>query len=207
MNIQKNKECLHSFYHLILKKCLDHVKHKSVYHTMRYFNFGENLITWVEIVQERFLISTQNLGFIFEWNSPQKALFQDTPTSSYLYLLLGQVVSDRLLENHSIKPIMVQGEPVLLSQYADDTDIYMMYNQASYQALISTWEDFSKHTGLQINYKKSMVSHIGALGCNSVKLSSSKKLTWSNDTINVLEIKVNLHDKDTIFVNYMPLLE
>ena len=40
-----------------------------------------------------------------------------------------------------------------------------------------------------------------------MKISSSKKLTWSNDTINVLGIKVNLHNKDTIFVNYIPLLE
>ena len=83
----------------------------------------------------------------------------------------------------------------------------MMYDQASYQALISTFEDFSKHTGLQINYKKSMVYCIGALRHTSVKLSSLKRLTWSNDNINVLGIKVNLHNKDTIFVNYITLLE
>ena len=70
---------------------------------------------------------------------------------------------------------MVQGEePVLLSQYADDTDIYMMYDQASHQALISTLEDFSKHTGLQINYKKSTVYCIGALRHTSVKLKFQK---------------------------------
>ena len=40
-----------------------------------------------------------------------------------------------------------------------------------------------------------------------MKLSSSKKLTWFNDAINVLGIKVNLHKKDAIFVNYIPLLE
>ena len=82
----------------------------------------------------------------------------------------------------------------------------MMYDQASYQALINTLEEFSKHTGLQINYKKSIVYCIGALRHTSVKLSSSKKLTWSNNTIIVLEIKVNLHNKDIIFVNYIPLL-
>ena len=102
---------------------------------------------------------------------------------------------------------MAQGELVLLSQYAGDIDIYMMYDKASYQALIGTLEDFSKHIGLQINYKKSTVYYIGALRHTSVKLTSSKKLTWSNDTINVLGIKVNLHNKDTIFVNYIPLLE
>ena len=94
-----------------------------------------------------------------------------------------------------------------MSQYADDTDIYMMYDQGSYQALIGTLEDFFKHTGLQINYKKSMVYCIGAQRHTSLKLSSSKRLTWSNDTINVLGIKGNLHNKDIIFVNYVPLLE
>ena len=102
---------------------------------------------------------------------------------------------------------MVQGEPVLLSQYADDADIYTIHDQASYQVLIGTLEDFSKHTGLQINYKKSMVYCIGALRHTSVTLSSSKELTWSNYTINVLGIKVNLHNKGTIFVNYISLLE
>ena len=48
---------------------------------------------------------------------------------------------------------MVQGEPVLLSQYADVTNKYMMYDQASYWALINTLEDMSKCTGLQINYR------------------------------------------------------
>ena len=81
----------------------------------------------VEIVLEGFLICTQNAGFISEWISPQKTLFQ--PTSSYVYLLLGQVLPDRLLEDHYTKPITVQEDPVVLSQYADDTDIYMMYDQ------------------------------------------------------------------------------
>ena len=156
---------------------------------------------------EGFLICTQNESFISEWISPQKALFQGAPTLPYSYLLLGQVLSDRLLENHDIKPKMVQGEPVLLSQYADDTYIYMMYKQASYQAFINTLEDFSECTGLQINYKKSTVYCIGALRHTSMRLSCSKKLTQSNDTINVLGIKVNLHNKDTIFVNYIPLLQ
>ena len=77
---------------------------------------------------------------------------------------------------------MVQWEPVLLSQYADGTDIYVVYNQASYQPL-HTLEDFSKHTVLQINYKKSMVYPIGTLRQTSVKFSSSTKLTWSNDLL------------------------
>ena len=93
-----------------------HVEHKSVYQAIRYFNFGENLIKWVEIVLEGFLICTQNAGFISEWISPQKELFQGAPILPYLYLLLGQLLSDKLLEHHNIKPIMVQGEPVLLSQ-------------------------------------------------------------------------------------------
>ena len=145
-------------------------------------------------------------SFLSEWIWPEKALFQGASTSPYLYLLLGQVLSDKLLENHNVKCTMVQRELVHLSQYANDTDIYMMYNQSSYQALISTLEDFSKHTGLQINYKKSMIYCIGALRHTSVKLSGFKKLTWSNDTINVLGIKINLHNKDTIFVHYIPLL-
>ena len=134
-----------------------------MYQAMTYFNFGENLFKWVQILMEGFLICTQNAGFISEWISPQKALFQGAPTLPYLYLLLGKVLSDRSSENHNIKPIIVQGELVLLSQYADDTDIYMMYNQASYQAPLGTLEDYSKHTGLQINYKKSTVYCIGAL--------------------------------------------
>ena len=100
-----------------------------MYQAMRYYNFGENLIKWVQIVMEGFLICTQNAGFISKWISPQKALFQDAPTSPYLYLHLGQVLSDRLLGNVNIKSIMVQRELVLLSQYADDTDIYMMYDK------------------------------------------------------------------------------
>ena len=79
------------------EKCFDCVEYESMYQAMRYFNFGENLIKWVEIVLEGFLIYTQNAGFLSEWISPQKALFQGAPTSPYLYLLLGQVLSDRLL--------------------------------------------------------------------------------------------------------------
>ena len=108
---------------LDFKKCFDPVEDKSVYQAIRYFNFGKNLVKWVKIVLEGFLICTKNTGFVSEWILLQKAIFQGAPTSPYLYLLLGHILSDRSLENHNNKPIMVQGEPVLLSQYSDDTDI------------------------------------------------------------------------------------
>ena len=61
------------------------------------------------------------------------------------------------------------------------------------------------HTGLTVNYDKTLIYRIGSLAHSDAKLYTSKEFTWTNDSFNLLGIQI-MNDNDEI-LNYLPVIE
>ena len=78
----------------------------------------------------------------------------------------------------------------LVSQYADDMDIFMMNDKKSLQSAIDILSYFQYQTGLHVNYNKTSVYRIGSLKHTNAKLYTTQEVKWMSDTIMVLCVKI-----------------
>ena len=96
-----------------------------------------------------------------------------------------------------IKGIVVYDKETKLSQYADDTTIYLGGDKESLCGVMRILEWFRKVSGLAINKDKTSVIKIGALRGRSVSWEGKFRLKWTAE-FDVLGIKYNINKMATI---------
>ena len=96
---------------------------------------------------------------------------------------------------------------LLLGQFADDMDIYQLFDQESLNAIVNILDTFHMHSGFTINYDKTQMYRIGSLKNIAAKLVTQKGIVWTNEPINVLGVYI-AHDSETLIkLNYKPLVD
>ena len=111
-----------------LEKCFDHIEHGAVRGSLEYFNFGPKHINWVMLLLNDFELCVQNNSNISSWLTPTRSVHQGCCLAPYLYLLCGQVLSHKIKENPYIHGINMYDIVALLSQFADDTTLFLSYD-------------------------------------------------------------------------------
>ena len=74
---------------------------------------------------------------------------------------------------------------VKISQYADDTIVYIDGSCESLTETLETLDNFAPFSGLQVNYDKSTIFRIGSLKSSNVVYCADRQLKWSNSSINI----------------------
>ena len=81
-------------------------------------------------------------------------------------------MSRKINQNPNIKGIPMGDEILhLLSQFADDTALYLQYDKLTIESVIATLMYIEAHTGL--NYDKTLMYRIGSLAHSDAKLYTS----------------------------------
>ena len=78
----------------------------------------------------------------------------------------------------------------IISQFADDTDLYLAFEQETVTATFQVLSDIEKCTGLKVSYEKTTLYRIGSLCNSNAKLITPRKVNWENDYTNTLGIDV-----------------
>ena len=100
-------------------------------------------------------------------------------------------------ENKNIKGIIVYNKEVKLTQYADDTTVFLNGDRESLCCAMPVLEWFRKISGLAINIDKTNVVKIGALRGRSIPWEGKFGLKWVTD-FEVLGIKYRIIHMETI---------
>ena len=144
---------------------------------------------------------------ISEWFTLTRGLFQGNPLSSTLFILIVEIMSTMIRENEDIKGICILDMEFKIVQFADDTNLFLLFEEKTIQATTNTLTVFERNSGLKLNYEKSNVFRIGALKDTDVKIYTTKQLAWTNDLIKVLGVNIS-HDKQIqIESNYEHMLD
>ena len=69
----------------------------------------------------------------------------------------------------------------LLSQFADNLNLYMKFNQRNWEVTISTFEKFEEMSGMKVNYDKTLVYRLGLIKNTGGKFYSKNKISWMNE--------------------------
>ena len=107
------------------EKCFDMIEHTAINGALNYFGFGPKYKRWLMLLFTDFEICTQNNGMISNWISPTRGLHQGCYISPHIYNLVGQLFADLFTHSSKIKGILLREVLNLLSQFADDTSVYL----------------------------------------------------------------------------------
>ena len=174
-----------------MAKCFDRLEHQAIFGSLRYFNFGENIIKWIPLFYNKFMIRTQNFGILSERWTKHRGTNQGCPLSPGLYLLTAEILANKLRQHKDIKGIDIDGVKFLISQFADDTDLYLSFDQNTINATFSVLSDIEKNTGLLVSYEKTTLYRIGSLAGSNAKLFTPRKVVWAENYINTLGIDIS----------------
>ena len=78
----------------------------------------------------------------------------------------------------------------LLSQFADDTDLFLTFTKENLIEVTNTLNVVERNTGLKVNYDKNSIYCIGFLVYINSKFYTQKQSRWTNKTINILGVNV-----------------
>lgn len=97
-------------------------------------------------------------------------------------------MANKLRNNPLIKGIKVGQIEYLISQFADDTDLYLSYDQETVSQTFSVLTGIEMNTGRQILYEKTTMYRIDSLANSHAKLITPRKVCWTNNYINTLGV-------------------
>ena len=142
-------------------KCFDKIEINSILGALKYFGYGERFTKMIEIMQLNFQSCVTNNGYLSPWFDVTRSTHQGDPQAAYLFLLCGEVMSHIIKQNSDISPLEIRGVQELISQFADDTQLFETEQRTSLEATAVSMRKVQKNLGLEINFEKSKIHLIG----------------------------------------------
>ena len=144
--------------------------------------------------------------FILKFFDIKRGCRQGDPISPYLFILCAEILKLLIQNNKKVKGIDINGYEVKISQFADDTTIFLDGSQLSLQTALNILETFGTISGLVMNTSKTKVIWLGRNRFLKDKLKVNVKLDWENQEFSVLGITFDGDLKHTIELNYEKVL-
>ena len=107
---------------------------------------------------------------------------QGDPLSPYIFIL-----SNKIRNNKSIKGMHINQSEHTISQYADDTSVFLDGSEKSLNEL----EDFAYISGLKNNFEKTQLVWIDSKKFDTSSIKLKWKLLWGKQTFKLLSINFN----------------
>ena len=141
------------------KKAFDTLEWNFIIRTLRYYNFGVSLITWVKLFYTDISSCIQNNGWSSDFFNLTRGIRQGCPLSPYLFILCVEILGSAIRNHDQIKGICVLGTECKLSQYADDTTLILDGSDNSVHQSFNLLVSFAALSGLRVNYEKTEALH------------------------------------------------
>ena len=117
----------------------------------------------------------------------QRGCRQGDPISPYIFILCAEVLSHMIRKDNLIKGLLIQNKEYKLSQYADNTQIFLDGSELSLRKTLAKLKSFHSFSGLQINVKKRAI-WIGSMNKSNRKMCEDYKLDWNQGPFKILGV-------------------
>ena len=128
--------------------------------TLRLFNFGVDVQNWIEVFYTNVTSCVLNNGYASTFFSLQRGVRQSCPLSGVLFVLFVELFSRAVKKVTNIKGIQVNKFELKISQYADDTTVFVR-DLDSVTSLLNLLSDFHACSGLEISTTKTEAMWLG----------------------------------------------
>lgn len=188
------------------EKAFDSINWSFIQNALIYFNFGENIRKWITVFYKNITSCVFINGQYSEWFKIFRGTRQGDPLSPYLFLLCAEILALMIKKNKNIIGININGENVLLSQFADDTAFYLDGSEGSFDSCMQILKSFALMSGLKINFDKTIAVWLGKKRKSQICYSKELKIIWNPDTFKYLGVIFSTELEKMPSLNYEPKL-
>ena len=173
-------------------KCFDMIEFCAIEGAMKFFDFGEKIISYVRLLYTKFQTAIIHNGFISTFFTPTRGIHQGCAQSGYNFLLNAEILAEKISRNPKIAKIQINQNPINpVSQFVNDLTLFTLPDQESLEEIVRIFDEFQQKTGLTISYEKSVISRLGPIRNTSFKLKLSKKFKWHDTNLIALGIALD----------------
>ena len=169
------------------EKAFDTVSWKFLLDCLKTYNFGDNYINAIKTLYNGIETCVTNNGHISQFFKPSRGIRQGCPISALLFILVVETLANTIRRNRKIKGIKIGKNEWKISQYADDTCLFLK-DELSLSLVLRLIDSFAKCSGLRMNKDKTEALYIGV---SSNYLHKVKEIKWSNHNIKCLGVYIN----------------
>ena len=175
------------------EKAIDSVSWKFLYKALEFYGFSEKFIQWIKLFNnDRGYIYVLQSGFLSKRIPIRQGCRQGDPISSYLFLIAAEVMALMIKFNKDIIGITIENHEFKLTQFADDTTLFLDGSSTSLQAALNTLEIFCNFSGLKMNKEKTKMIWIGQKKFSKEKLQTPHKLNWGDTDFSILGLEFSV---------------
>ena len=184
------------------EKAFDTVHWDFIAKSLQIFNFGPSIIKWVKTFYTDINSRVINNGHLSDKFEIYQGVRQGCPLSPYLFIICAEILAEMIRNDENIHGIRVDNKHYVISQYADDTILTILYEEKILTKVIEVFEDYTHFSGLRVNIEKTEVIPIGPIKYNHQIFEAHRGLKWSSGPIKVLGITLHHEHETTIQTNY-----
>ena len=175
------------------EKAFDSIDTNFLIETLQFYGFGPSICQWVRTFYSNITSAVVNNGHISKSFEINRGVRQGDPLSPYLFILVAEILSSAIKWNPEIKGIKVDDSEFLISQYADDTSLFLDGSEESLREALETLDKFGKCSGLTANVEKTSAIWIGNKK-KSIETFTDVNIKWNREGIfKCLGIKYNIN--------------
>ena len=184
-------------------KAFDSVSWSFIEKCLDFFNFGEMMKQWFKTFYCDLTSCVSVNGGYTKWFQIQRGCRQGDPVSPYIFLICAEILSLLIRNNNNIKGIQIdQDLMVLLSQFADDTSLFLDGSRESFEATIATLQFFASFSGLDMNLDKTQIIWIGSKRNSDLRYMPHLNFQWNPPVFKALGVFFSTNLNSIVDINY-----
>ena len=143
------------------EKAFDSVAWSFIEKSFKFYNFNNEIIQWIKTfyngIKSTVIVNKSPTA----WFPIERGCRQGDPISPYIFLLCAEILAHMIRQNKKIKGYNMLGVEINLSQFADDTPLFLDGSRESFEVCVHTVLEYAKYSGLAMNFDKTKVVWFG----------------------------------------------
>ena len=163
------------------EKAYDSVSFSYIEKCLRFFNFGESIIGWVNLLLNNFMAVINLCGNICDRFNINRGCRQGDPIASFLFIICIEILAHKLRTDKKVKGFRMGNLWHSMELYADDCSIFLSPTDENLRNSIDILNNFFKLSGLKISVSKTKAIWFGAGSNYTHKLCPDIPLVWDTE--------------------------
>ena len=170
------------------QQAFDSISWNFIDKTLDYFNFGPSFKRWIKLFQKSSESCILQNGHMSDYFPLQRGCRQGDPISPYIFILCVEVLGKMIRSDKVVNGIRINGKEIKLSQYADDTQVFLDGSEESMKQLMYILQTFYKMSGLKVNEEKTRALWFGSMSMSKKKICLEHDLDWEQKPLKILGV-------------------
>lgn len=184
------------------EKAFDKLEWPFIIKALKYFNFGSDIVKWVQTFYNDTLSCVTNNGKVSDFFNLFCGVRQGCPLSPYLYIICGEILSIAIRDNNDIEGINIFDSIIKINSYADDTTLYLKNVHSLFHA-ITVLDNFKMYSGLKVNLDKSELLPLGSYKTHPPDISKCNMI-FSKGAVRYLGVTFSTDLNNIFELNFLP---